>query len=230
MNNLFQENKKPFLLLLGLLFLLIIVFYFLFFQPLMKDLKSKENSLTQLDNEVAVLGIAVKKAEAKVSQDESNIEQLRLADKMPANPELEKLILTLEEIAMVSGSRFDSISFSYDGTVPERASEEETDETSNQESIEETAEPSESEEIEEQTEVINMEEKPEGLQVVNISMSVISPDYEQFLTFMKEIENQERMMTVSSMDFQQPSESELLADEAIESVVSNVNITTFYYE
>lgn len=237
MNNLFQENKNAFLLILALLFLLLLVFFFLFFQPLSKDLKAKETEAKQVENDIALLEAEVEKVE---NQDEGKVDfkNLQLAKKMPMDPELENLILTLEEIEMVSESRFESISFSYDGSVPERYVEEvEETEENTEDGVSTTQEETEASEEEQETaeevseSVIDMEAKPDNLHVITVSMSVTSPDYEQFQTFVQEIEKQERMMMVSSMNFENPAENELvLAEEPSEAMTIEVDITTFYYE
>ncbi|MFD1851899.1 hypothetical protein [Oceanobacillus bengalensis] len=233
MNNLFQENKKAFFLLLGLLVVLLLVVYFLFFQPVTKDLKANENERMQLENEVKILEIQIDNNENPDVGEES-IENIKLAKKMPLDPELENLILTLEEIEIISDSRFDNISFSYDGSVPQRTIEEEettdTEETAEQNNVEELEVDIETTE-EAPESVIDMEAKPEDLHVITLNMSVTSPDYEHFQTFIQEVEKQERMMMVSSLDFQKPAESELLfTEEPDESIYSDVSITTFYYE
>ncbi|HLT55754.1 MAG TPA: potassium transporter, partial [Bacillota bacterium] len=57
------------------------------------------------------------------------------------------------------------------------------------------------------------------------------PDYDHFLTFIQEIEKQERMMFVGNLDFQKPAEQELIInEEPTEIIVANVNIVTFFYD
>lgn len=236
MNNLFQENKNTLLLILGLLFLLLFVFFFLFFRPLSEDLKAEEKNVKQLENDIALLEVEVTNAESTDNVDDK-VDTLKLAKKMPLDPELKALILTLEEMEAISESRFDNISFSYDGSIPERfvEEEEETEGADNtaDETDDEIADEENNTEIEapEPEAVINMEEKPEKMHIITISMDVTSPDYEHFQTFVQEIEKQERMMMVSSMDFEKPAESEwILAEEPSEVMSTNVSITTFYYE
>ena len=167
MNNLFQENKNALLLILGLLFLLLFVFFFLFFRPLSEDLKAEEKNVKQLENDIALLEVEVAKAESTDNVDDK-IDTLKLAKKMPLDPELKALILTLEEMEAISESRFDNISFSYDGSIPERfvEEEEETEGADNtaDETNDEIADEENNTEIEapEPESVINMEEKPDN--------------------------------------------------------------------
>lgn len=238
MRNLFQENKNAFLLLLGLLFLLLIIVFIFLYQPVSKELKSLESNAVMLESDIATLKVATENASEEDSEEE--VERLKLTNKLPMDIELENIITSLEEMEYISNSRFDHINFTYDGSVPERTME--ADEEAEGEETDATEEPAESEGTEESSEdnddtveepesVINMDEKPEQLQVVTISMYVVSPDYEHFQTFLNEVENQKRMMTISSIDFEQPGEFELnFVENPDESIEADVTITTFYYE
>ncbi|MFD2046320.1 hypothetical protein ACFSTA_10930 [Ornithinibacillus salinisoli] len=209
MNNLFQENRKILLLLLGLLFLLLLVIFFFFFQPNIQELKSKEGQLRTLENEVANLGTEIENMD-EASENENN-DLNSVSNKIPMNPAIEGLILTLQEIERISGSSFENISFSYGGTVAQRmVTEEETEEIKTG---------------------INLEEKPDNLEVISITITVTSPDYEHFHEFIKQIEEQERLMTVSSLNFQKPAEKEIqIKENQAETITSNVTISTFYYK
>lgn len=239
MNSQFQEKKGTFFLLLGLIFLLLIVIYFMFFQPLMKESKAKENELSQLESDIQVLKAKIENADKHKVEGE-DIESIKLAKRLPLDPETEKLILTLEAIESISNSRFDNITFSYNGSVPERAAENDEEnggeQESNQEGEEIESNPEDEENAEEeagepQEPVIDLQDKPENLQVIQISMDVTSPDYDHFQIFIQEIEKQERMMFVGSLDFQKPAEQELIInEEPTEIIVANVNIVTFFYD
>lgn len=232
MNNLFHENKRSALLLLGLVFLLVIVLYFLLVQPLTKELDLTETQLESTEEEVATLQNEISVGENHV--DERDIERLRYADQMPLSPELEEIILMLEEIGSVSNSGIETVDFIYDGTLPENTIEDgESEEIDDTEENLETSKEETSEEITKEgtDSVIDLEEKPENLHVITVNMNVSSPDYEHYRTLIKEIEKQERMMMVSSMEFEKPAESELQFDKnPDESITANIEITTFYYE
>jgi type IV pilus assembly protein PilO len=234
MNNIFQENKKSFFLLLGLLFLLLIVAYFFFYQPKSQEFKKKEGQVEILENDNQVLQIKISNAEHD-SGSEVGIENYLLENKLPLKPEIEELILTLQEIELISDSRFDNISFSYGDTAPQREEEEtdidkEDDSQSEEDTDNETQTDTDTADSETFVEnAINFEEIPENLQVITVSFSVTSPDYEHFQQFINLIENQERFMTVTSMDFQKPAEREIVLDEDAETITSDVNVTTFYF-
>ncbi|WP_026906455.1 hypothetical protein [Paucisalibacillus globulus] len=233
MNNIFQENKKSFFLLLGLLFLLLIVAYFFFFQPASKELKTREHQSGTLENDNQVLQIEISNAENN-SGEELDVDNYLLENKLPLNPEIEDLILTLQEIEFVSGSRFDNISFSYGGSAPQREQEATEYEAENgTEAVEESDNELETDsDVAETTQEDTMifEEIPGNLQVITVSFSVTSPDYDHFQQFINQIEKQERLMTVTSMDFQKPAERELVIDEEAETITSEVSVTTFFFE
>ncbi|RDW21569.1 hypothetical protein [Oceanobacillus chungangensis] len=241
MNNLFQENKKSFLLLLGLLFILIIVAYFLFYQPMTKELQKQENQKTQLESDIATYHAQLNNAD-NVASLNKDIEIMKLAKFMPSTPELENFLMTIGEIELLSGSRIYDITFSYDGTLPERTVEEEgTADTESAETAEEDtsdeasavadAEPKADAVEVETPPVIEMIEKPENLRLITASMNVASPDYEHYQQFIQEIEKQERIMMVNRIEFEKPAESELMLGEDVdESIVSTIDVTTFYYD
>ncbi|RDW16338.1 hypothetical protein CWR48_16980 [Oceanobacillus arenosus] len=236
MNSLFQENKKSFLLLLGLVFVLIIVAYFLFYQPLTKELKAQKSQVTQLQSDIALFNVQLEHVDNDDSLD-MDIENVRLANIMPPTPELESLVKTLNEIELMSGSRIEELRFSYDGSLPERVVNEEAvvdsesavpEEPVATEDVETDSNPEVSGEI---TPVIAMPEKPENLHLITVSMDIASPDYEHFQILLKEIEKQERIMMVNRLEFDKPAESVLMiGDEANESIIATIDITTFYFD
>lgn len=218
MNNYFHENKKNAHILLGLFFLLLIVMFFLFLQPLSKELKSTTNLINQTEDDIALLKVQLENADGDTLQSD-DLDRLRYANQLPMTPETEEIILMLEEIEFISGSRINDVIFSYDGSLPEQSTTEEDKEVE-QEGTEDVS----------QDPLIILEEKPEDLQIITLDLSVSSPDYEQFQNFLKEIEKQERMMMVSSMSFQNPAERELLIENPNETINANLTISTFYYE
>ncbi|GGA82070.1 hypothetical protein [Ornithinibacillus halotolerans] len=223
MNNTFQENKRSFFLLLGLLFLLLIVGYFLLFQPISKELKTRENTQKALETDNQVL--QVKLAKAENGSDEFDSEMYLLEKKLPLDEEIEQLILTLQEIELLSDIRLDNFSFSYGNNAPQReieeAAEGETDTNAESETDEE--------ESTSEQDNISFDGIPENLQSITVSFNVTAPNYEQYQEFINLIEEQERFMTVTNMTFQKPAERELLVDEENETITADVSVTTFYF-
>ena len=234
MNNIFQENKQAFLLLLGLLFILIIVAYFLFYQPLTKERDSAVEQETALQAEIESLNAKVIQNE-QTEVDENEYENMILAKKMPSTPELEEFLLTLNEIELVSGSRIENLGFSYDGSLPERFIDEEEDvddeatENPNEELVSE--EDLVEERVVEVNPIFEMEGMPENLRLITVRIEVFSPDYNQFQAFLTEIEKQQRIMMVNQLEFEKPAEQELVIDDSEDETIRTVvDVTTFYYE
>lgn len=237
MNKLFYENRRTAFILLTLLIVLGATLYFLLVHPMSKDVKSTESQLVEAENERKDLQLRIDSVEE--GQPKANeVERLRRIDQIPTTPNTEEVIRTLEEIEMISGSRIHTISFSYDGTIPESMEgaeetvESETDEESEDENTEDGEAVSEEETTEEEIEPsIDLEEMPEELHIITINLELSSPDYDSYQRFLKGIENEERMMMVNNIQFEQPQEMELVAEEEPdESIDSNIIISLFYYE
>lgn len=229
MKQLFEENRNAFLLLLGLFFILLAAVYFLFYNPLAKELKQTESQENALQEDIQLLTSQVEALEVE-NQSSIEIENVKLEKKVPKLPELEEFLLTLNEIELLSNSSISEMAFGYQGELPERNQMEETidEELTNEneeQANEETGETEES--VESPLEFLEM---PEGLQPVIVTLDVESPDYEHFQLLMREIEKQERLMIVTSVEFDKPAESELvLSEEPSEVITARLVISTFYF-
>jgi hypothetical protein len=222
MNNIFQEKRSAFILLVGLLFVLLIVIYFAFLKPFTDELKGKESSSLDLQDEIARLEKEMSRLDD--IENELAIEQISLQKKIPLTEELEKLVLTLGEIELVSLSHIETIEFHYDGSLPT------TDFLVETEADNEAASDEETEHSTEANPAIDFSEKPASLEIITIRMDVVSPTYEDFLHFITEIEKQERIMSISRLQFEKPGEEELIiAEESNEAIIYNVELITFYY-
>src|SRR5690625_2470808 len=116
MNNIFQEKRSAFLLLVGLLFVLLIVLYFAFISPLLSDLKGKKASQVDLQNDIAILEKQLQQLDE--SQEEFEQEQIALQKKIPLTRELEEIVLILQDIELQSSSVIELIDFHYDSSLP----------------------------------------------------------------------------------------------------------------
>lgn len=218
MNNIFQEKRSTFLLLVGLLILLLIVLYFAFIGPLLSDLKGKKVSQEILQNDITVLEKQLEQLDDV--QEDLEQEQLDLQRKVPLTRELEEIVLILQDIESHSSSLIRSIDFHYDSSLPSSNFFRELD----------SDEVLEDEEVEESP-AIDLSEKPENLQLITIQMDISSPNYDEFLSFITEIEQQERIMSVSRLNFIKPGEESLVfAEEPNEQVTHQVELITFYYK
>lgn len=222
MNNLFEEKRTLFLLLLCLIFLGLLALYLFLLQPLSAELQSTKNGNTSLESEIAVL-------EAKKNpESQKDIDSLLLQKKVPLHPELEKLLLTFQEIEQTSGSRIEIVDFLYDGKEPEFDFVQEENGENNI-----NGQDSANAEKPEETSSANNEdtEKPDKLHLVTAKLNVLSPDHEHFIQFLREIEKLERITRVDQLQVNKPTEQVLEFQENPNKTVSfNVDITTFYYE
>lgn len=115
MSDFFQEKRKIILFIGIILFLLLGLLYFYLLMPLKDDANAAEQNVKQLETEVEAL-------ENRLNQNESDQPEntAKLEKKMPLSRQLDELILSLQEIEMVSGSQIASINFNnYDGGLTE---------------------------------------------------------------------------------------------------------------
>lgn len=115
MSDFFQEKRKIVLFIGIILFLLLGLLYFYLLMPLKDDANAAEQNVKQLETEVKAL-------ENRLNQNESDQPKntAKLEKKMPLSRQLDELILSLQEIEMVSGSQIASINFNnYDGGLTE---------------------------------------------------------------------------------------------------------------
>jgi cobalamin biosynthesis protein CobT len=115
MSDFFQEKRKIVLFIGIILFLLLGLLYFYLIMPLKDDANAAEQNVKQLETEVKAL-------ENRLNQNETDQPEntAKLEKKMPLSRQLDELILSLQEIEMVSGSQIASINFNnYDGGLTE---------------------------------------------------------------------------------------------------------------
>lgn len=245
MNEFFQENRKALFGFIILLFLLLIALYFALLRPLTSDLKRTERAMETLEEDIHRLKIAMENEEEEKTA--WNLESLR--KKVPADKELDPLLLTLDEIEAVSNSRIENIDFTYEADLPEGAlaeeeSEEQVDEEVGDEEIEEVDEGEEGEDTDEEIaeeeadeaeeekerERVIFSEIPEELHTISVSMTVYSPDYEHFRRFLVEMYRSERILLVESLSFEKPAETELLMNPEEETISFTIDFLTFYHD
>jgi len=224
MNNIFEENRNAFLMLSGLLFVLLIVLYFAFISSMLSDLKDERANHIDLQNEIAVLEKQIQQIDE--TQEELTQEQLELQKKVPLTRELEEIVLILQDIELQSSSLIELIDFYYDSSLPTPDFSHELD----ADEVIEGANDAEGEEnSDKESQTIELKEKPESLQVITISMEITSPSYDDFLQLIKEIEQQERIMSVSKLQFEKTSDF-TVKDERDELITHKVELMTFYYK
>lgn len=229
MSNLFQENKNAFLLLLGLFFVLLIVLYIALFRPLASELEDQEGAVSSLHTDVSILKVKAEKLK------ETPLDTSHLEMKIPLRRELKKILHSLQDVEELSNSEIHSISFNYTNQLPSVDFEEESDEDLDENIDEEDDDQHDQDEViddvdadESARKVIPMDEKPENLEMISIHMSVLSPDFDHFEKFIKEIEQLDRITIISSLDFNRPDQW-IEMDEQSEMMEFSIELLTFYY-
>ncbi|MEN0649976.1 hypothetical protein NSQ82_13240 [Caldifermentibacillus hisashii] len=115
MSDFFQEKRKIILFIGIILFLLLGLLYFYLLMPLKDDANAAEQNVKQLETEVEALKNRLNQNESDQPENTAKLEK-----KMPLSRQLDELILSLQEIEMVSGSQIASINFNnYDGGLTE---------------------------------------------------------------------------------------------------------------
>ena len=231
-----SSNKNTSILLLVLLItaLLFAVYYYIVL-PKKEDVASLENSVDALQSEITTL-----QAEAAANEEQAAAEvpdSLAIRQKLPQSREIDQLLLNLEEIEFVSETSITAIDFnSYDALVSESA----IAPTPEEDSVEETTEIETAEELTEEelageetgeTPVSEMaaEALPQELKLITFNIEVEAAEYENLLSFIKEMENLQRIMHVDAISYSLPGEEAELTEED-EILNASIQITTFYHE
>ena len=226
MKNLFQENSKPFFLLLILLSVLLFTVYLLFYRPLKEELVVAEQEETSLTEQVALLEVRLE----TLSEEQEQVNNEELLKKLPLTPDVDKLLVTLDEMEGSSDSLIKVLHFGYDGEMPDRSMLEATETTDGEEETTDTDEEAVEEAVAEEA-YIATEELPPGLKPIVVTMDVTSSDYNDFQKLLKAIEGQERTMFISAIDFNTPFDRSSLEDEPNHEMIRmTIDLTTFYFD
>lgn len=222
---------------------LLFAVYYYFVKPVQDEEQSIHSEISSLKTEISALEETIATHQTQLSQTRTN--EFVLRKKVPANRELDALILSIEETEYLTGSRVQSIEFNnYDALVsssglqdPMASSQTEeglstTDGTEQVESTDPATTESESTEVSGQLPVstIAVETLPPSLKLVTFNINVVAPNDVNLLQFIEEIEKKERVMRIDIIDFALPGEEDKFTEEASEIVTADIQITTFYYE
>ncbi|WP_062355442.1 hypothetical protein [Bacillus kwashiorkori] len=241
MSNFIQEKKSAVLFITTILFLLLGVVYIYVIKPLNDDISISETKVKTIETDIRILEAQLVKA--PTSQEENT---MLLERQMPLARNIDEILLSLQEVELVSGSQIQSISFNtYDGTLSnseelirndestnvgeadEEATDDETNEQGRESDLSSNGEETNEAPVSELADDIN---KPENVKLLTISLSVESPDFAHFQKFLKEIENLQRINRVEQVTFSKPAEQELLSEEYEETISFSLTITTFYFD
>lgn len=220
---LFSGNKNSSLLLvIALVAALLFAFYYYVVLPKKEELNSTQNTISSTRTEIRSMQEQIAKLENEQAI-ETNIFSLR--KRLPQSREIDQLLLNIEEIEYVSGTRVLNINFNnYDSLVSESMKQEQTAPEENTE-----GEEVEGEEKETPISSIDISTLPSELKLITFVLDVEAPDYNSLLTFIEEIENLERIMHIDALNFELPGEESVIQNEE-ETVTVSVQVTTFYHE
>lgn len=220
---LFSGNKNSSLLLvIALVAALLFSFYYYVVLPKKEELNSTQNTISSTRTEIRSMQEQIAKLENEQAI-ETNIFSLR--KRLPQSREIDQLLLNIEEIEYVSGTRVLNINFNnYDSLVSESMKQEQTAPEENTDGEEE-----EGEEKETPISSIDISTLPSELKLITFVLDVEAPDYKSLLTFIEEIENLERIMHIDALNFELPGEESVIQNEE-ETVTVSVQVTTFYHE
>ncbi|WAA08876.1 hypothetical protein [Fervidibacillus albus] len=229
MNELLGEKKKVALFLIIILFLILGLLYVYVLLPVKNEVEQKESSFRQLESEVLML-----QTELNQQEDLDLANTFFLEKTLPRSRAIDELVLDLQQIEYVSNSRIEAIDFSnYDGSfsdldLPEtfEESEQGTDETADSENNSTNIDDDAANSAVTYTNTL-----PENVKFITLQLSVTSPDFDHFFTFLEEVEKLERVVNVDQLTFSKPGEQELLSDEPdAEFIRTDMQLTTFYYD
>lgn len=222
-----------------MLALLFAIYYYVLL-PKQDEADMLESSVNSLQSEIASLNEQITLVQEEQSRESSN--EFALRKKVPDNREIDELLLNIEEIEYVSGSRIQSISFNnYDSLVsasglndPNAVPDTEENAEGQTEASEEQATDTTSETAEQvittPVSTIAVESLPANLKLVTFEVDVESPNYEKLQQFIKETEQLERVMHIDAIEYDLPGEENIYAENASDIVSATVQVTTFYYE
>ena len=241
MKRLSSKNSGT-LLIVSLVLVLLFAIYYYVLLPKQHEADMMASSVNSLRSEISTLNEQIASIQEEQSHESSN--EFALRKKVPANREIDELLLNIEEIEYVSGSRIQSISFNnYDSLVsasgltdPNAVTETEENAEGQTETSEEQATDTDTRsETEEQVtatpvSTIAVESLPVNLKLVTFEVEVESPNYGKLQQFVKEIEEIERVMHIDTIEYALPGEENAYAEDASDIVSATIQVTTFYYE
>lgn len=221
------KNFNMLLLLLLVAALLFAVYYYLVL-PKKNELENLEYSVKNLETEVTNLQEQSKTSE---NEDISSLTMLDIRKKLPQTREIDKLLLNLEEIEYITGTRIVSIDFNiYDELVSESSIVEKPVDSKEFTEGDFLGEVATGAKKVKPTSSIASESLPPELKLITFSVKVESPDHSKLQSFIKEIEKLERIMHIDSIEYSLPGEENEFAAEPVKTVTATIQVTTFYYE
>ncbi|WP_391202195.1 type 4a pilus biogenesis protein PilO [Psychrobacillus sp. L4] len=226
MNDLVSNKKTGFFLIIALLVVVLGAIYYYFVYPLNEEKNSREIGISNVRNEIAVLQTQLVPPVIETDVMENSF---ALQKKVPATRALEELIRSIEQVELISESKIESINFNnYDESVAESTLVPiKTEENAHTDATETTEE---NMAIETPVSPVANIVLPAQLKLITLNISVLTKDYEHLNSFMKELENLERIVRVDQIKFSVPGEEQQTEMESEETISAEIQLTTFYYD
>lgn len=226
-----SKNSAVILLSVLVVVLLFAIYYYVVL-PKKNEVESLETSVGSIKSEISTLKSEIAQIEEEQEKGSSKLYSLR--KKVPEDRDIDQLILNIEEIEYVTGSRILSIEFNnYDQSVADSNISPTNDENTSENTSEQTTN-EEGTETEGQTEeqpissIANLQ-LPPALKLVTFSIELEAPSHKKLREFIGEVEKLERVMHVDTIEYEVPGEEQEFEENPKESVEATIQITTFFY-
>ena len=251
MNKLSSGKNSTVLLLVALVLALLFAVYYYVVMPKKEGVSAKESSITTLQATATSLHEQI--ALAKNTKAPSTVDVFTLRKKVPNSRAVDQLLLNIEQMEFVAGTRINSIGFNnYDSLVSSSGltdpnyvppAEGETTESSEitdpnvqtEASTDPNAQTNANENAESNLEVLPVstiapEQLPTELKMLTLAIAVEAPTYDSLLLFIRELEQLERVVRVDMIDYSLAGEEAVFGEDSTSIVSANIQVTTFYYE
>ena len=186
MNDFFEENKRPLLLMVLALLIFAIAIFFFFVKPVKDEAVREEDNVESVNSEIKISEKKLANIETEQEDFDLDTESLLLEKKIPVERKDAEYILGLQKIEASTGAIIENFSFTYDTSLEiEEVEEEETteEEAADEEPTPEADETDDSDtedideleidenEVSEATEQL-ISEMPEDIQAFTVTMMV----------------------------------------------------------
>jgi type IV pilus assembly protein PilO len=223
-----KRNKLIFGVAALLLVLLIFYAQFFYLASIKNDLQTKQQTLQTEQN---LLDISAQKKQTTTNSVEDTRE---LQKKIPAKPMEEQLILDLEKAENVSNSQIKSMSFSVGADVSTGNNQANGQNTNGQQNTATNQNGTTSQGTTSKTQTNQSTANQQypaaattGLKKLTVGLSVESPNYEKFETFIQTLESLQRIVVVESITYSGGQEITSLAQNS-QPLDYSLTISAFY--
>lgn len=220
-----NENRTIFMLLIVIAFVVVSAIYYYAVYPKIEEKNQTRQSIDAIELEIEQLHQTFMSTSGVKSKTDNEFE---LRKKLPGQREISALLMSLQEIELVSDAKINEILFNdYDALVSQSNLADEVHSEEEKASANE-----ESEEVKEEVPVTNIDiaALPEHLKLLTLQLHVDVKDEAHLLQFIQEIEALERVIRVDDIRFTLRGEAELAVEEPDETIGVTLQLTTFYAE